>query len=151
MSQRSSINYFIPVKVDRDQMPDVDSRYQMAIGALTGAGGWPLTGFLTSDGKVFYGGTYFPKNDLQGRQGLLTLLPQIANAYAKRKDDVFRSAEEIFQQLKEYEIQTIQHDELSGEIIRKIIDDARSKFDKSFGGFGSAPKFFNPTVLHLLC
>ncbi|MFZ1080434.1 MAG: thioredoxin domain-containing protein [Candidatus Kryptoniota bacterium] len=142
--------YFVPVKVDRDQMPDVDSRYQTAIGALTGAGGWPLTGFLTSEGKVFYGGTYFPKIDLQGRQGLLTLLPQIADTYAKRKGDVFRSAEEIFQQLKDYELQTIQHDELSGEIIRSVIDNARSKLDKSFGGFGSAPKFFNPTVLLLL-
>ena len=59
---------FVPVKVDRDQMPDVDSRYQSAVSAITGGGGWPLTGFLTPDGRVFYGGTYFPKSDLQGRR-----------------------------------------------------------------------------------
>jgi uncharacterized protein YyaL (SSP411 family) len=142
--------HFVPVKVDRDQMPDVDSRYQSAIGVLTGSGGWPLTGFLTSDGKVFFGGTYFPKNDMQGRQGLLTLLPQIAEVYSTKKNEVFKSAEEIFRRLKEYELQTIQSGELNEDIVRKIIDDARGRFDKGFGGFGSAPKFFNPTTLLLL-
>lgn len=142
--------YFIPVKVDRDQMPDVDSRYQAAIGALTGAGGWPLTGFLTSEGKVFFGGTYFPKHDQQGRQGLLTLLPKIAEVYAKRRSDVFKSAEEIFHQLKEYELRSIQPGKLGEGIIHEIVDDARAKFDKAFGGFGGAPKFFDSTALHLL-
>jgi hypothetical protein len=143
-------NYFVPVKVDRDQMPDIDSRYQTVIGALTGAGGWPLTGFLTSDGGVFYGGTYFPKNDMQERQGTLELLPQIADVYAKRKDEVFRSADEISQRLKEYEFHNIRQGELNEEIIRKIIEDARAKFDDGVGGFGRSPKFFNPTALHLL-
>lgn len=141
---------FVPVKVDRDQMPDVDSRYQSAVGALTGSGGWPLTGFLTSDGKVFFGGTYFARSDVQGRQGLLSLLPQVAEVYSTRRDEVFKSAEEIFQRLKEYELQIIRSGELSEETIRKILDDARSKFDGGFGGFGSAPKFFNPTTLLLL-
>ncbi len=141
---------FVPVKVDRDQMPDVDSRYQAAIGALTGAGGWPLTGFLTSEGKVFFGGTYFPKNDQNGRQGLLELLPQIAEVYARRKSDVFRSAEEIFHQLKEYDRRSIRPGKLGEGIIHQIVDDAKAKFDKDFGGFGMAPKFFESTVLHLL-
>ena len=122
--------YFVPVKVDRDQMPDVDARYQTAIGAITGTGGWPLTGFLTPDGKMFYGGTYFPKRDLQGRPGLLSLLPQIVEVYAKRKDDVIKSAEEIFQQLKEYEKRASQAGELSEQTIKLVINDARSKFDK---------------------
>jgi len=142
--------YFVPVKVDRDQMPDIDSRYQTAIGALTGSGGWPLTGFLTSDGRVFYGGTYFPKNDVHERQGMLTLLPQIAEVYARKKDEVFRTAEEIFQRLKEYESHNIRRGELNEGIVRKIIDDARARFDNGFGGFGDSPKFFNPTVLNLL-
>ncbi len=142
--------YFVPIKVDRDQMPDVDSRYQAAIGALTGAGGWPLTGFLTSDGKVFHGGTYFPKVDMQGRQGLLTLLPQVADVYAQRREDVFRSAEEISQQLKEYESHTVNHGEIGENIVKQFIDDCRANFDKGFGGFGNAPKFFNPTALQFL-
>jgi len=142
--------YFVPVKVDRDQMPDVDSRYQSAVGALTGSGGWPLTGFLTSEGKVFYGGTYFPKGDLSGRQGLLTLLPQVAEAYTKRRNDVFKSADELYRQLKEYEWRANERGELSEDIVSKIIEDGRAKFDRSFGGFGNAPKFLNPTMLHLL-
>ncbi|HUI31827.1 MAG TPA: thioredoxin domain-containing protein [Candidatus Acidoferrales bacterium] len=142
--------HFVPVKVDRDQMPDVDSRYQTAIGALAGAGGWPLTGFLTFDGKAFYGGTYFPKDDTHGRQGLLKLLPQIAELYATRRTDILRSAEEMFHHLKEYELNSAQRGELNEGIIGKIIDDARARFDKSFGGFGGAPKFYNPTALQLL-
>lgn len=141
---------FVPVKVDRDQMPDVDSRYQSAVGALTSSGGWPLTGFLTSDGKVFFGGTYFPKNDVQGRQGLLSLLPQVAEVYSTRRDEVFKSAEEIFQRLKEYEVKIIRSGKLSEDTVRKIVNDAKAKFDEGFGGFGSAPKFFNPSILLLL-
>ena len=141
---------FVPVKVDRDQMPDVDSRYQSAVGALTSSGSWPLTGFLTSDGKVFFGGTYFPKNDVQGRQGLLSLLPQVAEVYSTRRDEVFKSAEEIFQRLKEYEVKIIRSGKLSEDTVRKIVNDAKAKFDEGFGGFGSAPKFFNPSILLLL-
>ena len=141
---------FVPVKVDRDQMPDVDSRYQSAIGALTGSGGWPLTCFLTPDGKVFYGGTYFPRSNLSGRQGLLTLLPQIADVFARRRVDVLRSADEIFARLHEYELQATQAGELKEETIQEIIANAIGRFDGGFGGFGSSPKFFNHTALHLL-
>ncbi len=141
---------FVPVKVDRDQMPDVDARYQSAIGALTGAGGWPLTGFLMSDGRAFYGGTYFPKNDVQGRPGLLTLLPQIADIYAKRRDEVHKSAEEISEYLKEFESRTARPGELEEKAVQNIIKFALEKADNEFGGFGTAPKFFNATVLQLL-
>lgn len=141
---------FIPVKVDRDQMPDVDSRYQSAIGAMTGTGGWPLTGFLTPDGKAFYGGTYFPKNDVQGRPGLLSLLPQIADVYRKRKGDVMKSAEEVAQYLRDFESNTAKQGDLDGKIVDRVIKALVDKFDSEFGGFGSAPKFFMPTALMLL-
>ena len=142
--------HFVAVKVDRDQMPDVDARYQDAIGALTGAGGWPLTGFLTSEGKVFYGGTYFSKNDANGRPGLLSLLPQIADIYSKKRSEVLRSAAELFRQLNEYETSIIQSGEIGEEIIERVISDARRRLDDKFGGFGSGPKFFNPCLLDLL-
>lgn len=141
---------FVPVKVDRDQMPDVDARYQTAVGALAGTGGWPLTVFLTPDGKAFYGGTYFPKNDVQGRPGLLTMLPQIAEVYQKQKSEVYKSADGLFQQLRDYERQTGQPGELSDDIVQAIVGDARSKMDDQFGGFGSMPKFFTATALQLL-
>ncbi len=141
---------FVPVKVDRDQMPDVDARYQTAVGALAGTGGWPLTVFLTPEGKAFYGGTYFPKNDVQGRPGLLTMLPQIAEVYEKQKSEVYKSADGLFQQLRDYERQTGQPGELSNEIVEMVVEDARSKMDGQFGGFGSMPKFFTATALQLL-
>ena len=141
---------FIPVKVDRDQMPDVDARYQSAVSAITGGGGWPLTGFLTPDGKVFYGGTYFPKTDQQGRPGLISLLPQIADIYAKRRDDVLKSADEVMQYLREFESKTSRAGKIDEEIIDTIVKSAVDKFDPEFGGFGTAPKFFNATMLRLL-
>jgi len=71
---------YIAVKVDRDERPDIDSRYQLAVSSLTGQGGWPLTGFLTPDGKPFYGGTYFPPQDQYGRPSFKRVLLSIAQA-----------------------------------------------------------------------
>ncbi len=72
--------HFIAVKVDRDERPDIDSRYQAAVQAVSGQGGWPLTAFLTPDGKPFYGGTYFPPSDGYGRPSFRRVLLSIANA-----------------------------------------------------------------------
>ena len=69
---------FIPVKVDRDERPDVDARYQAAISAISGQGGWPLTGFLLPDGRPFFGGTYFPPEDAMGRPGFRRILEAVA-------------------------------------------------------------------------
>src|ERR1700686_4368161 len=76
---------FIAVKVDRDERPDIDSRYQVAVNALTGQGGWPLTAFLTPDGKPFYGGTYFPPDENYGRPSFKRVLNSIADAYHQKK------------------------------------------------------------------
>lgn len=141
---------FVPIKVDRDLMPDVDARYQSAVGALTGTGGWPLTAFLTPEGKVFYGGTYFPKEDSHIRPGLKTLLIRVAEVFRERQEDVLKSAEEIFNNIKGYELQILQKGELNDTLINDILSDAKKKFDPEFGGFGSAPKFLNATILELL-
>src|SRR5271157_1018514 len=90
---------FIPVKVDRDERPDIDARYQVAVSALTGQGGWPLTAFLTPDGKPFYGGTYFPPDDRSGRPGMKRLLEAIAQNYKAHRTEIFSSAEQISQAL----------------------------------------------------
>src|ERR1017187_3456059 len=79
---------YIAVKVDRDERPDIDSRYQVAVSALTGQGGWPLTAFLTPDGKPFYGGTYFPPDDRGGRPGMKRLLEAIAHNYRTQRDQI---------------------------------------------------------------
>jgi uncharacterized protein YyaL (SSP411 family) len=76
---------YVAVKVDRDERPDVDSRYQSAVSAISGQGGWPLTAFLTPDGKPFFGGTYFPPDDAMGRPGFKRVLLTIAEAFAQRR------------------------------------------------------------------
>src|SRR6266545_3936654 len=87
---------FVCVKVDRDERPDVDARYQRAVQALTGQGGWPLTAFLTPDGAVFFGGTYFPPEENQyGRPGFISVLRQVARLYRQQPDKVRENAEGI--------------------------------------------------------
>src|ERR1700760_2547586 len=73
---------FVPVKVDRDERPDVDTRYQAAVQAISGQGGWPLTAFLTPDGRPYFGGTYFPPEDRTGRAGFPRVLLSLAGAFA---------------------------------------------------------------------
>src|SRR5271167_3218135 len=86
---------YVAVKVDRDERPDVDVRYQAAISAISGQGGWPLTGFLTPDGRPFFGGTYFPPDDAMGRPGFRRILQAVAEAYHARRSEVDRSAQTL--------------------------------------------------------
>ncbi len=86
---------FVAVKVDRDERPDIDSRYQAAVQAVSGQGGWPLTAFLTPDGKPFYGGTYFPPKDGYGRPSFRRVLLSIANAYKEKHGDVIEQAQMV--------------------------------------------------------
>src|ERR1700748_254012 len=87
--------HFVAIKVDRDERPDVDSRYQAAVSAISGQGGWPLTAFLTPDGRPFFGGTYFPPDDHWGRPGFKRVLQSIATAYKEKHGDVMESAESV--------------------------------------------------------
>src|ERR1700682_716973 len=84
--------HFIAIKVDRDERPDVDSRYQSAVQAISGQGGWPLTGFLLSDGKPFFGGTYFPPDDQMGRPGFRRVLLAVADSYRNKRAELERAA-----------------------------------------------------------
>src|SRR6478672_8583278 len=84
--------HFVAVKVDRDERPDVDTRYQAAVQAISGQGGWPLTAFLTPEGKPYFGGTYFPPEDRHGRPGFPRVLLTMAESFMKRRDEVNDSA-----------------------------------------------------------
>ncbi len=95
---------FVPVKVDRDERPDVDSRYQSAISAISGQGGWPLTAFLTPDGKPFYGGTYFPPEDAMGRPGFKRILLSVAEAFKTRRAEVDSSAKTLEEAVAKAEV-----------------------------------------------
>ena len=141
---------FIAVKVDRDERPDVDSRYQLAVSAIAGTGGWPLTVFLTPDGRPFYGGTYFPPDDRWGRPSFKKILLAIADAYRERRDEVLKSADEAMNVLAGAEGFAGRHADFSPRIVGIMVQSALPIFDEKHGGFGSAPKFPHPAALDLL-
>jgi uncharacterized protein len=141
---------FIAVKVDRDERPDIDSRYQAAVSAISGQGGWPLTAFLTPDGKPFYGGTYFPPQDLYGRPSFKRVLTSIANAYRDKHADVTEQSKLVEQAISQSESFTGRSARFSARAIDAIVKSAMNMFDPSNGGFGQAPKFPHPGTLDLL-
>jgi uncharacterized protein YyaL (SSP411 family) len=141
---------FIALKVDRDERPDVDSRYQAAVSAISGQGGWPLTAFLTSDGKPFYGGTYFPPNDHWGRPGFKRVLLSISAAFKEKAGDVAEQARMVESAISQAEVFTGQTGKFKPSIIDSLVNSALGMFDATHGGFGSAPKFPHPAVLDLL-
>ena len=141
---------FIAVKVDRDERPDIDSRYQAAVSAISGQGGWPLTAFLTPDGKPFYGGTYFPPQDLYGRPSFKRVLTSIANAYREKHADVAEQSKLVEQAISQAESFTGRSGRFSAHAIDAIVKSAMTMFDSANGGFGQAPKFPHPGALDLL-
>jgi len=141
---------FIAVKVDRDERPDIDSRYQIAVSALTGQGGWPLTAFLTPDGKPFYGGTYFPPHDHYGRPSFRRVLLSIAQAYREKNSDVLEQATMVESAIARAESFTKGGGNISATVIDAIVESAQKMFDEENGGFGSAPKFPHPSALDLV-
>jgi uncharacterized protein len=142
--------HFIAVKVDRDERPDIDSRYQAAVSAVSGQGGWPLTAFLTPDGKPFYGGTYFPPTDGYGRPSFKRVLISIANAYKEKNGDVLEQAKMVESAIAQAESFAGSGGRISSGIIAAIEKSAFSMFDPQHGGFGQAPKFPHPSALDLL-
>jgi uncharacterized protein YyaL (SSP411 family) len=141
---------YIAVKVDRDERPDIDSRYQVAISSLTGQGGWPLTGFLTPDGKPFYGGTYFPPQDQYGRPSFKRVLQSIAQAYREKNGEVVEQANMVTSAISQAESFPGLSGDVSPKVIDAIIESALKMFDERNGGFGNAPKFPHPSTLDLL-
>jgi uncharacterized protein YyaL (SSP411 family) len=141
---------FVAVKVDRDERPDIDSRYQVAVSAVSGQGGWPLTAFLTPDGKPFYGGTYFPPEDSYGRPSFKRVLLSIADAYHQKNVEVTDQAQMVESAISRAESFAGSSGEFSPKVIDAIVEAAVKMFDPQNGGFGSAPKFPHPAVLDLL-
>jgi uncharacterized protein YyaL (SSP411 family) len=147
-------DFFIAIKVDRDERPDVDARYQAAVSAISGQGGWPLTAFLTPSGKPYFGGTYFPPDERYGRPSFQRVLLTMADAFANKRADVEDSAASV--------LRAIEHNEsfsgraegletgLGAALLEKLIASAIAQFDERNGGFGAQPKFPHPGALDLL-
>ncbi|QWK18900.1 MAG: thioredoxin domain-containing protein [Hydrogenobacter thermophilus] len=140
---------FVAIKVDRDERPDIDRRYQDTVIALTGSGGWPLTAFLTPDGKLFFGGTYFPPEDRWGRPGLKSLLLRISQLWREEKERILKSADHIFLELQNYSSMTFK-DFVDEELLKRGIGALLSSVDYEKGGIGSAPKFHHSKAFELL-
>src|SRR5208337_3915103 len=142
--------HFVPVKVDRDERPDVDSRYQSAISAISGQGGWPLTGFLMPDGKPFFGGTYFPPEDQMGRPGFRRVLLAVADAYKQKREDLVRTAEALAEAVAKAEAFSGARADFDLSIVDAQISSITQLFDIRNGGFGQAPKFPHASAIDLV-
>jgi len=141
--------HFICIKVDRDERPDVDARYQRAVQAMTGQGGWPLTGFLTPEGEVFFGGTYFPPEDRYGRPGFRTVLEQVLRFWREHRDRALDHATAIRRALSARAEAPAGGSIAAGALLtaeRRML----AAFDPAYGGFGSAPKFPHPGGIRFL-
>ena len=141
---------FVNIKVDREERPDVDSIYMQAVQAQTGRGGWPMSVFLTPQGKPFYGGTYFPPDDRHGMPGFPRVLEAISQAYREQREDVTRSAEQLTAHLSSGVVATQGQEPMTSEILSRAYQGLASEFDKTDGGLGTAPKFPQPMALEFL-
>jgi uncharacterized protein YyaL (SSP411 family) len=141
---------FVAVKVDRDERPDVDARYQAAVSAISGQGGWPLTAFLTAEGKPYFGGTYFPPDERYGRPSFARVLLTMADAYANGREEVEETAASVIAAIEHNESFSGHAGEPGAELLGKMIASSVAQFDERNGGFGSQPKFPHAGALDLL-
>jgi uncharacterized protein YyaL (SSP411 family) len=141
---------FVAVKVDRDERPDVDARYQAAVSAISGQGGWPLTAFLTPDGRPYFGGTYIPRDDRYGRPGMGRVLLAMAQVWRERRDEALETAGSVMAAIEHNESFSGRNGALNLELVDKIASSILAQFDPRNGGFGSQPKFPHPAALDLL-
>ena len=143
--------HFVPVKVDREERPDLDRVYMLFVQASTGSGGWPMSVWLTPDGKPFFGGTYFPPDTRYGRPGFGAILKRLAQAWREERVKIEESGTHVLEQLIQYS----QHgSEGRGQVGQNALDSAfyafRRSFDARLGGFGAAPKFPRPSIFNFL-
>lgn len=142
---------FINIKVDREERPDVDDIYMQAVVALSGHGGWPMTVFLTPDGRPFYGGTYYPREPRHGMPAFREVLAGVAEAYRQRREQVEDAADNLTEALKRDTLGIGGNSsELNADLLTTAYKGIGQSFDRMRGGFGSAPKFPQPMNLEFL-
>jgi uncharacterized protein YyaL (SSP411 family) len=142
--------HFIPVKVDREERPDVDRVYMTFVQGTTGSGGWPMSVWLTPDLKPFYGGTYYPPTSRWNRPGFIDLLQELHRAWTDRRDQIEQSARSVTEQLQNISPSAPAAALPSPEVLASIATQFRNTFDRRYGGFGNAPKFPRPSELLFL-
>jgi uncharacterized protein len=143
---------FVNIKVDREERPDLDSIYMNAVVGLTGSGGWPMSVFLTPEGKPFYGGTYFPPTPRYGMPSFREVLRAVSDTWRGRRDEVLKSSENITAYLAQASeiADTTERSPLSIDTLVKAIRNIERTYDRANGGWGNAPKFPQPMALEFL-
>jgi uncharacterized protein YyaL (SSP411 family) len=142
--------HFVSIKVDREERPDIDAIYMDAVQAMTGQGGWPMTVFLTPDGRPFFGGTYFPPEDRHGLPSFKKLLAAIAQTWADRRDDVEQQGTRLTQTMDPLSRLAPSSEAINADILTTAYETLKTTFDPLYGGFGSAPKFPQSMTFDLL-
>ncbi len=140
--------WFVSIKVDREERPDIDNEYMSFVEATTGSGGWPMNVFLTPDLKPFFGGTYFPPEDKYGATGLRTLLSRIADLWSKQREELMRSADSVTQKLQQAVNGGVGSGDITAQagLLDKTYEQIRLSYDAVNGGFAGAPLFPRPVV-----
>lgn len=138
---------FINIKVDREERPDLDAIYMDAVQAMTGQGGWPMSMWLTPDGRPFHGGTYFPPDARYGMPSFQQVCRAVADAYANRRGQIDGQAQRLAEMLRRSATLTASGGDLGVEALDEAIQHLRQYFDEEDGGFGSQPKFPQPMTL----
>jgi uncharacterized protein YyaL (SSP411 family) len=141
---------FVCIKVDREERPDVDGLYMEAVVSMTGHGGWPMTVFLTPEGKPFFGGTYFPPEPRFGMPSFQQVLLAVSEAYATRRDQLEQVAEQLVGAIREASDRPPSSEPLTTELLTRAVSSLRAQFDPVRGGFGGAPKFPAASTLEFL-
>jgi len=141
--------HFVCIKVDREERPDVDHIYMNAVQMLTGRGGWPMTMFLTPDGKPFYGGTYFPPQDRHGMPAFQRVLLAVAQAYREKPDEVQKTVGQLMEGLTRVEALQPSSQSIDGRLVLDAATALAKAYDETHGGIGQAPKFPNEAVFEL--
>ncbi|HPS78794.1 MAG TPA: thioredoxin domain-containing protein [Thermoanaerobaculaceae bacterium] len=142
--------HFVPVKVDREERPDLDAVYMAAVQAITGGGGWPLNVFLTPQGEPFHGGTYFPPERRWGRPSFRDVLEAVAAAWRERRGEVIASSASLLAHLHRAEQPGAPSELDLTPAVRRFLERLDKQLDRTAGGFGDAPKFPTPSRLYLL-
>jgi uncharacterized protein len=142
--------FFVCIKVDREERPDLDQIYMRAVQGLTGSGGWPMTMFLLPDGTPFFGGTYFPPSDRQAMPAFRRVLTAVAEAYGLRKFEVQQTAAQVRRFLEQAPVPARAGVPLAPDLLDRAFSQLRRSDDRVHGGFGGAPKFPQPMLIDVL-
>ena len=142
--------WYVCVKVDREERPDIDHIYMSAVQMMTGQGGWPMTVFLTPDGKPFYGGTYYPPEDRYGRPGFPRILHAVAEAWENRRSEIEEQGGAMVANMRQMSEVDLPESPVTPDLLDRAFQKLRAGWDMRLGGFGGAPKFPQPMILDFL-